>query len=405
MTTVIPSPPPGSGRSDAYRWNWDSPVIFSSADPKVAYMGANLLFKSTDRGGSWKAISPDLTTRTDRDMLKLMGAVVPANALSRHDGVTAFPSITSIGESPLDAQVLYTGTDDGQVQVSRNGGKNWTNVTANIAGLPHYTYVSTVLPSRYAAGRVYATFDGHYNDDYNPYVYVSEDFGGHWRSIAAGLPETSVNRIREHPHDAHFLVLAHERGVHFSNDGGATWNSLATNMPTTPTDDAIIHPRDNALIVGTHGRGIWILDDIGPLEALTADGVKSDAVLSARCRSRANSARIRRRRANGHGEFFAAQSGVRRKHHVLSALSGIGIGAPRGRRREWYCFAHTAGPRRARAQSCDMGSSHDAARRRKRDALGWRRRWTGRRRRRTARAAGHVPCDRENSRRRPRSAR
>jgi hypothetical protein len=126
---------------------------------------------------------------------------------------------------------------------------------------------------------VYATFDGHYNDDYRPYVYVSDDYGQTWRSLSAGLPETSVNRIREHPHNARFLVLAHERGVHVSNDAGASWLSLATNMPTVPTDDAVIHPRDNALIAGTHGRSIWILDDVAPLEALTTEALRTDAAL------------------------------------------------------------------------------------------------------------------------------
>ncbi|MGD0309075.1 MAG: hypothetical protein ABSC02_07275, partial [Acidobacteriota bacterium] len=123
------------------------------------------------------------------------------------------------------------------------------------------------------------TFDGHYDDDYRPYIYVSEDYGQTWRSLSAGLPETSIHRIREHPKNPRLLVLAHERGVHFSNDGGATWTSLATNMPTVPADDAIFQPRDNALIVGTHGRGIWILDDVGPLEALTPEAVRGNALL------------------------------------------------------------------------------------------------------------------------------
>src|SRR5262249_9631882 len=160
-----------------------------------------------------------------------------------------------------------------------DGGKTWTNVTSRITGLPPRTYVSTVLPSKHKAGRVYATFDGHYNDDYKPYVFVSEDFGQTWNSLSTGLPETSINRIREHPKSPRVLVLAHERGVHVSNDGGATWSSLATNMPTVPSDDAIFQERDNALVIGTHGRGIWVLDDVGPLETLTADATKADGML------------------------------------------------------------------------------------------------------------------------------
>jgi photosystem II stability/assembly factor-like uncharacterized protein len=292
------------GRGNGYRFNWDSPIVSSYADAKTVYMGANVLFKSTDRGSSWKAISPDLTLHIDRDTLTMMGAKVGPTALSRHDGVTSYGTITSVMESPTDAKVIYVGTDDGQVQLTRDGGATWTNVTAHIGGLPPRTPVTTVIASRYAAGRAYATFDGHYNDDYKPYAYVSDDFGQSWRAIVSGLPETSINRIREHPHNSHVLILAHSRGVHFSNDGGASWNSLATNMPTVPTDDAIIHPRDNALIVGTHGRSIWILDDVGPLEALTADAVKSAATLAPIPRARLMST-WSPQAWYGHGEFFA----------------------------------------------------------------------------------------------------
>jgi photosystem II stability/assembly factor-like uncharacterized protein len=297
---------PGAARGggSGYRFNWDSPIVTSAINPKTVYMGANMLFKSTDRASSWTAISPDLTLHMDRDTLMMMGARVGPAALSRHDGVTSYGTISSVGESSLDANLIYAGTDDGQIQVTRDGGKSWTNVTSHITGLPAFTPVSTVLASRFVAGRVYATFDGHYNDDYNPYVFVSDNFGQSWRAIAAGLPETSVNRIREHPHNSHVLILAHSRGVHFSNDGGASWNSLATNMPTVPVDDAIIHPRDNALIVGTHGRGIWILDDVGPLEALTSDGVKAAAVLSPIPRAREMSTWAPQA-WYGHGEFFA----------------------------------------------------------------------------------------------------
>jgi hypothetical protein len=227
-------------------------------------------------------VGPDLTAQVDPNTLEMMGAKVPPNALSRNDGSSPYGSMTSIGESPLDARVLYTGANDGTLQVTRDGGKSWTDITSKVSGLPPHTYVSTVLPSKYSVGRVYATFDGHYNDDYRPFVYVSDDFGQTWRSIAAGLPQTSVNRLREHPHNPNVLIVGHERGAHFSNDAGKTWTSLAltTNLPTVSVDDAIVHPRDNALVLGTHGRGIWILDDAGPLEALTPAALAEDAVLT-----------------------------------------------------------------------------------------------------------------------------
>jgi photosystem II stability/assembly factor-like uncharacterized protein len=268
------------------RWNWNTPIVMSSFDPKTIYMGAHVLFKSPDRGATWKAISPDLTANVDRESLEMMGARVPERALSRHDGVTAFSTLTTIGESPLDARLLYTGSDDGRLSVTRDGGQTWTAVNDRIPGLPGGTYVSSVAPSRHAAGRVFATFDGHYNDDYRAYAYVSDDYGQTWRSIAAGLPAASVHKLREHPRTARLLFAGHERGIHVSVDGGASWSPLNLNMPTVPVDDIVIHPRDNDLIAGTHGRSIWILDNISSLEALTPDAVRSDAFLVPPARAR-----------------------------------------------------------------------------------------------------------------------
>jgi photosystem II stability/assembly factor-like uncharacterized protein len=279
-----PAGPPAAGANaaPALRFNWDTPIEVSHFDPKVVYMGAQALYRSADNGATWTAISPDLTTGIDPATLPIMGAMVPPNALSRNDGTSPFASLTSIGESPLSALVIYTGAQDGTVQVTRDGGKHWTNLTKNFPGLPQYTYCSTVLPSRHAAGRVYATFDGHYSDDYKPYVYVSDDFGATWRAIVTGLPSTGVNRIREHPSDPNFLVLGHERGVHFSTNAGANWTSLSlvTNLPTVPADDLAIQARDNALVIGTHGRGIWILDDLGVLQVLTPQNLASEAALA-----------------------------------------------------------------------------------------------------------------------------
>jgi photosystem II stability/assembly factor-like uncharacterized protein len=265
-----------------YRWNWDTPIIVSAADPRVIYTSANVVFRSADRGTTWTAISPDVTAQVDPATLEMMGAKVPANALSRNDGSSPYGSITSLSESPLDPRVLYSGANDGALQVTRDGGKTWTDLSTKIPGVPPRSYVSTVLASKHAAGRVFVTFDGHYADDYRPFVFVSEDYGQTWASLAAGLPETSINRLREDPASPHVLVLAHERGVHVSNDDGRTWTSLSltTNLPPVPTDDAIIHPRDRALVLGTHGRGIWILDDVGPIAALTPLALATDAVLA-----------------------------------------------------------------------------------------------------------------------------
>jgi len=268
------------------RWNWDTPIVMSRFDPKTLYIGSNMVFTSADRGATWKAISPDLTSNIDRESLQMMGARVPERALSRHDGQASFSTLTTIGESSLDAKLLYTGSDDGRLSVTRDGGQKWTTLTERIPGLPAGTYVSSVLPSRHLAGRVYATFDGHYNDDYRAYAYVSDDYGQTWRTITAGLPASSVHRLREHPRNARLLFLGHERGIHFSIDGGSIWSPLNLNMPNVPVDDILIHPRDNDLIVGTHGRSIWVLDNISSLEALTPDAIKSDAFLVPPARAR-----------------------------------------------------------------------------------------------------------------------
>ena len=284
--SVSPLPPDRLPKGERERWNWNSPIVMSAFDPKTLYMGSNMIFKSPDRGATWRAISPDLTANIDRESLQMMGARVPERALSRHDGQTSFSTLTTIGESPLDAKVLYTGSDDGRLMVTRDGGQQWTSLSERVAGLPPATYVSSVLPSRHAAARVYATFDGHYNDDYRAYAFVSDDYGQSWRSIAAGLPAASVHRLREHPRNARLLFLGHERGIHFSIDGGASWSSLALNMPNVPVDDILIHPRDNDLIAGTHGRGIWVLDNISALEALTPEAIRSDAFLVPPARAR-----------------------------------------------------------------------------------------------------------------------
>lgn len=270
---IVPIPPERGPNEARYRWNWDTPVVISNFDSATIYMGANFLFKSTNRGATWAPISPDLTSNINRDNLEMMGGKIPPDALSRHDGQSTYSALTTIGESPVDARVLYTGADDGTVQVTRDGGKTWTNITSRIPNLPANTYVTAVAPSRHAAGRVYATFDGHYNDDYRPYVYASDDYGQTWRSLSQGLPETGINRIREHPKNPRLIFAGHEKGAHVSIDGGGNWAAL--NIPDVPVDDIAIHPRDNSLVLGTHGRGIWILDDIAPLESMTAEVLAS----------------------------------------------------------------------------------------------------------------------------------
>ena len=164
----------------------------------------------------------------------MMGAPVPPHALSRHDGQANFSALTVIAESPLDRNLLYTGSDDGTLQRTRDGGQHWTNLTANVTGLPPMLNISGIVASKHAAGRVYLTVDGHFDDRYDPFVFVSEDYGQTWRAIGAGLPQASVHRIREHPANPNLLVVGTETGVYASFDRGGRWTTLGTDLPRVP---------------------------------------------------------------------------------------------------------------------------------------------------------------------------
>ncbi|MGH9675898.1 MAG: hypothetical protein ACRD36_02250, partial [Candidatus Acidiferrum sp.] len=256
-----------------YRFQWNSPMAVSAHDHKSIYYGGNYLFKSTDRGDSWTRLGGDLTTGVDRNKLEIFGKVPDKNTLSRHDGVEEYPTITTLSESPVSADVLWVGTDDGNLQVTRDGGKNWKNVASRAPGVPKGTYVSRVLASKYAEGTAYATFDGHRSDDYNVYIFATTDFGETWKAIRKGIPDSAgtVHVVREHPRDANLLFAGTEFGLWVSWDRGADWTALKNNLPTVPVDDIEIQAEQNDLVLATHGRSIWILDDITPLEKFDAN--------------------------------------------------------------------------------------------------------------------------------------
>lgn len=268
----LPGPRSGSDTERDYRFNWSTPIEMSPRDPATIYLGANVLLRSRDRGMTWQEISPDLTKQIDRDSLAIMGVKGSDPKMSPNDGISSYGNITTVAESPMRADLVYVGTDDGNVWVTRDGGANWTDLTKNIRGLPERTYVSRVVPSHQVEGRVYAMFDGHRNDDYHPYVFVSEDYGRRWRPLVTGLPDGwSVNVLAEHQRTPNLLFVGNEIGVYFSVDRGEHWARLKNNLPTVPVDDIVIHPRDNDLVLGTHGRSIWILPDVTPLEHLSAE--------------------------------------------------------------------------------------------------------------------------------------
>ncbi|HET7218941.1 MAG TPA: hypothetical protein VFJ02_12885 [Vicinamibacterales bacterium] len=271
---VVPPPPPGT----TYRFYWSTPFVLSKHNPDVVYLGADRLFKSTTRGDSWTA-SPDLTRNIGRNDRPIMGVDGNAAMASKHDGAASYSNIVTIGESPLVPGIVWVGTNDGNVQVTRDDGATWKNVVENVKGVPPETHVSRVEPSHFDAGTAYVTFDGHRTDDHKPYVFVTRDFGQTWTSIAANLPEGNVNVIREDPRNRNLLYLGTEYAFYISLNGGKEWKRFMTGLPTVRIDDILVHPRDNDLIVGTHGRSIWIIDDITPLQEMTEAVTTSEAHL------------------------------------------------------------------------------------------------------------------------------
>lgn len=251
--------------------NWDGPFILSPHDPNTVYAGLEQLYVSRDQGMNWTSLG-DLTTRTDRRTLEIMGERPDSFTLSLDDGIPYWPTLTEIAESPLEPGVLYVGTDDGLVQVSMDGGESWTEVSALIPGLPQGTWIAGLEASRHVPGRIYVTSNNYRNDDYGNYVYTSDDHGRSWERLDGGLPADRVARtIREDPRNPDVLYLGTELGLFVSQDRGRSWSQLHGGMPTMAFNDLVVHPRDNDLVLGTHSRGIWILDNVNALQEMTPE--------------------------------------------------------------------------------------------------------------------------------------
>ncbi len=270
-------PLPEDSDIEERRFNWNTPILLSEHDRNTVYVGANFLSKSTDLGISWEAISGDNSWAIDRDTLVIMGVPGAEPQRSRNDGQSNYGNITAIAESPVDADVLWTGSDDGRLMVTRAGGGTWEDVTSNVAGVPPFTYVTRIVASHRDAGTAYVAFDGHRDGDFSTHLHRTRDYGQSWEEIENGLPEMSLNAIAQHHRNADLLFVGNELGVWVSIDEGDSWTELEAGLPTVPVDDIEIHPRDNDLVLGTHGRGIWILDDIGALEMLTPYLLEADA--------------------------------------------------------------------------------------------------------------------------------
>ena len=259
-------PEPAAGEPKL-RWNWDTPMMLSPHDPATVFVAANKLYRSRDRGSVWEAISPDLTTNADREELALMGVYGKDTKIAKNDGIAEYPTLVAFAESELEAGLYWAGSEDGLVHVSSDAGVNWTEVSKNMPGLPRGTYVSRLVPSRFAASRAYATFDGHRLDDFRAYAYASEDRGRSWVSLSSSLPAGEVARtITEDLVNADVLYLGTERGIFVSLDRGRAWHRVKANLPTVPIYEITLHPRENDMLLATHGRSIWILDDLSPFQ-------------------------------------------------------------------------------------------------------------------------------------------
>jgi photosystem II stability/assembly factor-like uncharacterized protein len=259
----------GHGASDArWRFQWTAPIAASPHEAGVFYYGGNVLFRTGDGGQTWTVISPDLT-RNDPQKQRWSGGPITGD----NTGAEYYDTIFAVAESPRAPGVLWAGSDDGLVHVTRDGGLNWTNVTAHVPGLPEWGTVSAIEPSPFDAAAAYLVVDAHRMDDPRPYLWKTADYGATWSSLAAGLPaDVPLHAVREDPKARGMLYVGTDRGVVFSRDAGSTWTELRLNLPTVPVHDLVV--KDDDLVLATHGRSIWILDDLAPVRALTAEAAR-----------------------------------------------------------------------------------------------------------------------------------
>jgi photosystem II stability/assembly factor-like uncharacterized protein len=271
-------PQPGGGEP-ALRWNWDSPLMISPHSHIRVYFAANKLFRSDDRGDSWKAVSGDLSRQIDRNTLPVMGKVWGPDAVAKNVSTSFYGNIVALTESARKEGLIYVGTDDGLIQVTEDGGTQWRKIE-KFAGVPERTYVSRILASQHDAGTAYAAFDNHKNSDFAPYLLKTTDAGRTWTAIKGDLPANgSVLAIAEDHVNPRLLFAGTEFGLYFTIDGGQKWIQLKGGVPTIAVRDLAIQKQMNDLVVGTFGRGIYVLDDYTPLRDLKPEALEQDAAL------------------------------------------------------------------------------------------------------------------------------
>jgi photosystem II stability/assembly factor-like uncharacterized protein len=271
-------PKPGKGEPPL-RWNWDSPMIISPHLHTRLYFAANKLFRSDDRGDSWRAVSPDLTRQLDRNKLPVMGKVWGPDAVAKHQSTSFYGNIVALSESPKKEGLIYVGTDDGLIQITEDGGGNWRTVET-FPGVPERTYVSRIFASQHDVNTVYALFNNHKSSDFTPYILKSADAGRSWSSISSNLPKNGpLWAVAEDHVNPSLLFIGAEFGLFFTIDGGAKWIQLKGGMPTIAVRDLAIQKRENDLVAGTFGRGIYILDDYTPLRSMKAETLAQESHL------------------------------------------------------------------------------------------------------------------------------
>jgi photosystem II stability/assembly factor-like uncharacterized protein len=273
---IQPQPRPGE---PALRFNWDSPLIISPFSHTRLYMAANRLYRSDDRGDSWRPVSPDLTRQVDRNALKVMGRVWGPDAVAKNSSTSFYGNIVSLSESPLKEGLIYVGTDDGLIQVTEDGGSHWRRIE-HVAGIPDGTYVSHLEASRQDANTIYAAWENHKMGDFKPYLAKSTDRGATWTSIVANLPTRGpVWSLTEDHVQRGLLFAGTEYGVYFTVDGGGKWIQLTGDLPTIAVRQVVVQRRESDLVLATFGRGFYILDDYSPLRAVNARLLDQAAVL------------------------------------------------------------------------------------------------------------------------------
>jgi photosystem II stability/assembly factor-like uncharacterized protein len=254
-----------------YRFNWNSPIHLSPHDPSTVYFGGNVLFRTEDGGNSWEEISPDLTRAEPEKLVSSGGEITPDNTTAE-----THATIYTVAESPVEAGVIWVGTDDGNLQITRDGGGSWENVVGNVPDIPDGSWVSRVEASRVVGGRAYVTFDRHRDDDMRPWVFRTDDHGRNWENVTGDLPARGyAHVVREDPRNSDLVYVGTELGIFASWTRGGQWVDIRLGLPRVAVRDILVHPRDNDLIIGTHGLSIFIMDDVSPLQEMSqavADG-------------------------------------------------------------------------------------------------------------------------------------